>query len=167
MKSLLSICTICSAVAVSLLFCSSVFAVQHEKSTPNNRPVILLSPDQLEWRDGPKSLPEGCQYMLLSGNPNKPGLFVMRLKFPANYQLPAHHHLTFENVTVLSGEINFGLGNKLDKSQTQLFKAGSFVSFPAKVNHFAWTGDSEVVLQLNNMGPWEMIYVDPKTDPRK
>jgi hypothetical protein len=57
-------------------------------------------------------------------------------------------------------------GDKLDKRKN-LYKSGSFVSIPANEIHFGWTGDSGAIVQLNNQGPWELEFVDPKTNARK
>jgi hypothetical protein len=27
--------------------------------------------------------------------------------------------------------------------------------------------DEETIVQLNNIGPWEITYIDPKEDPRQ
>lgn len=154
-----------NSILISTLL--SVFFLTQYATASKAPPITMLTHDSIHWQAGPSSLPPGAQFALLKGDPSNPGLFAMRLKFPANYSLPAHYHLFPENVTVISGKVYFGHGNKLDKSKSKLFKDGSFVSIPPKVNHFAWTGDDEVILQLNNKGPWDIIYVDPATDPRK
>ncbi len=137
------------------------------KMAATGKASVQLKPDEIKWLDGPKSLPAGSKYALLTGNPSKPGLFTMRLKLPANYKIPAHHHLTRENVTVISGNFYFSMGDKFNKNDLKLYPEGSFVSIPTKMNHYVWTGDNEVVVQLNNMGPWEIIYVNSAKDPRK
>jgi hypothetical protein len=38
----------------------------------------------------------------VSGDPIKEGFYVVRLKMPAGYKIPAHHYPTTEYVTVLS-----------------------------------------------------------------
>jgi len=42
---------------------------------------------------------------------------------------------------------------------------GAFAVMPAAMRHYAWT-DEESVLQLHGIGPWKLIYVNPKDDPR-
>jgi quercetin dioxygenase-like cupin family protein len=128
--------------------------------------ITMIKPSQIQWKDGPKSLPKGAQYAVLAGDPSKPGLFSMRIKLPANYRVPAHFHTTTDNITVISGTVNFVYGDKLDKRKN-LYKSGSFVSIPANESHFGWTGDSGAIVQLNNQGPWELEFVDPKTNARK
>ena len=44
----------------------------------------------LKWAAGPPSLPAGVQVGVLQGDPAKEGLYVIRLKLPAGYRIPAH-----------------------------------------------------------------------------
>src|SRR6266850_1263268 len=60
-------------------------------------------PENLKWQDGPASLPPGAKIAVLDGDPNKPGPFVMRFKFPDGYRVAPHTHPKPERVTVISG----------------------------------------------------------------
>jgi uncharacterized RmlC-like cupin family protein len=99
------------------------------------------------------------------GDPSKPGLFIVRLKVPANYKIMPHSHPTDENVTIVSGSVAFGMGDKLD-TKAKAMPAGSFVSMPAKMHHFAFS-TKESVVEVSAMGPFQIDYVDPKDDPSK
>jgi len=79
---------------------------------------ILATPDTLEWQDGPPTLPPGAQVVVLEGDPAEEGPLTLRLKFPANYEVPAHTHPALEHITVLEGTFNFGMGDALDRTQT-------------------------------------------------
>ena len=61
---------------------------------------------QRRWREmGPRAAEytEGrADHAVLSGDPSKDGLYVLRLKMPANYKIAAHYHPTTEYVTVIS-----------------------------------------------------------------
>jgi quercetin dioxygenase-like cupin family protein len=92
--------------------------------------------------------------------------FTVRLKFPANYKVPAHWHNGIEHVTVLSGALNFGIGDKFDPTKTKLLSLGSVAIMPPKTNHFVWTKE-ETIAQVHGVGPWEVTYVNPADDPRK
>ena len=49
--------------------------------------------DKVQWGPAPPILPAGAQLAVLEGNPGaKKGPVVMRLKLPANYNIPAHWH---------------------------------------------------------------------------
>src|SRR5439155_145253 len=70
--------------------------------------MVMLTPDEMKWGDGPAALPPGVKIAMLEGNPAQPGAFAYRLKFPANYKVPAHTHPADEHVTVISGTFYAG-----------------------------------------------------------
>ena len=127
---------------------------------------MVPDPKTLKWAEAPPVLAKGAEMVVLSGDPTKDGPYVFRLKLPANYAIPAHHHPTTENVTVLSGTLYAGMGDKLDKTKATAFEPGGFVSMPANMNHFAWAG-TETVIQLHGVGPFVLTYVNPADDPSK
>ena len=61
---------------------------------------VPINADDVKWGPAPNILPAGAQIAIISGDPFKTGLYVVRLKFPADYKLPAHNHPTSEYVTV-------------------------------------------------------------------
>ena len=143
--------------AATLLFAASGWA-QHSDHK-------MISPSDLKWNDVP-SLPPGAKIAVIEGPMSEPAPFTVRLKFPADYQIPAHWHPAVERVTVLTGTINMGIGDKLDRQKTTPLSAGSIGIMQPKTNHFVWTQE-EVIVQLNGTGPWGVTYVNPADDPRK
>ena len=121
----------------------------------------------LKWMDGPPGLPSGGKFAVVSGDPGKAGAFTIQLKVPANYAVPAHHHPTDEHVTVLSGHTNYGMSDKLDKAKAKTLTAGHSVVMKAGMNHWVFTRGSGATLQVKGTGPFQIVYVDPKDDPRK
>lgn len=127
---------------------------------------VMVSPGDLQWSDGPPSLPAGAKFAVIEGDPKNAGLFTMRLKLPPNYRIPAHWHPADEHVTVLTGTFHMGIGDKLDVTKGRGLGVGSFAVMPAKARHFAWA-DEETVIQLHGLGPWGINYVNPADDPRR
>ncbi len=125
----------------------------------------MVLPQDLKWAAVP-SLPPGAQIAVIEGNMSQPGPFVVRLKFPANYQIPAHSHPQVERVTVISGTFHMGVGDQLDKAKSVALPPAGVMILPAQMNHFAWN-EGEVVIQLNGTGPWGVTYVNPADDPRR
>ena len=125
----------------------------------------MITPGDLKWSDVP-SLPPGAKIAVIEGPMNEAVPFTVRIRFPANYKLPAHWHPAVERVTVLSGTFNMGVGDELDAQKTTPLGTGSIAIMQPKTNHFAWTQE-ETVVQLNGVGPWGITYVNPKDDPRK
>ena len=126
---------------------------------------VMLVPADLKWADVP-SLPPGAKVAVIEGPLNDAVPFTFRLKFPANYNVPAHWHPAIEHVTVISGTFNMGIGDKLDPSKTMPLSAGSVAIMQPKTNHFAWTKE-ETIVQVHGIGPWAINYVNQTDDPRK
>jgi quercetin dioxygenase-like cupin family protein len=120
----------------------------------------------IKWGAAPPTLPKGAQIAVLAGDPSKDGPYVLRLKLPDRYVIPAHHHPTTENVTVVSGTFYAGMGDKVDQAKAAAFKPGGFASLPANMNHFAWAS-GETVVQVHGNGPFAIVYANPADDPAK
>src|SRR5262249_21262787 len=128
---------------------------------------VLLTPDQVKWGPAPEGLPPGAKVAILAGDPTKEGVpYVIRAKFPDGYQVPPHWHPVDENVTVLSGTLGMGRGDKFDKKAGKELRAGSFSKMPKTMRHFAWA-KGETVIQVHGVGPFQINYVNAKDDPRK
>jgi quercetin dioxygenase-like cupin family protein len=127
---------------------------------------MIQSLADAKWGPAPPMLPPGAQIAILAGNPMAAEPYTVRLKFPANYDIAAHSHPTDENVTVVSGTIYMGMGDKLDRKAGHAVTAGGFAQAPAKVNHFAFTKAGGATIVLHGIGPVEFKYVDPADDPR-
>jgi len=128
--------------------------------------TIMVNPGALAWKDNP-AIPKGGQVSILVGDPTKAGdVVVQRVKLPANYQVPPHTHPYAETVTVISGRVGLGMGEKFEK-KGELAKAGAFYAQPAKHAHYVWTGNEGAILQVQFVGPGGIDYVNPADDPRK
>ena len=126
---------------------------------------LIQNEHEAKWSDAPPMLPAGAKIDVVQGDPRGTGLYTARLKFPANYRIPAHSHPTDEHVTVLSGTLYVGMGDRLDPKVGTALTVGGFALMPAKMNHYAYTRKPTTIL-LHGMGPVEFIYVNPADDPR-
>ncbi|WP_245319057.1 cupin domain-containing protein [Mesorhizobium temperatum] len=128
--------------------------------------VTLLTPDKLVWKDNP-GLPKGAQTAILMGDPTKAGdVVVLRAKFPANYLVPPHTHPYAETITVISGGVGFGVGEKVEKNG-DLLNPGAFYAQPANHAHYVWTAGEEAIIEAHFVGPGGINYINPADDPRK
>jgi quercetin dioxygenase-like cupin family protein len=127
---------------------------------------VMATLNDAKWGPAPPMLPPGAQLAVLSGDPTKAAPYAVRLKFPANYAIPAHSHPGDENVTVISGELHIGMGSKLDRAAATALPPGSYALMPAGMNHFAFT-KSETTIILFGIGPVGFTYVNPADDPRQ
>lgn len=128
---------------------------------------VMVSPTDVQFAPGPETLPAGAQISVIAGDPKAKGPFTMRLKFPANYQVPPHWHSKDENITVIEGEFLMGMGDVLSESKAFVLPTGGYGKMPAKVRHFAIAGKRGAVVQVHGEGPFDIFYVNVKDDPRK
>jgi len=126
---------------------------------------VMVTADQLVWSPMP-TLPPGAQVAIIEGPLNEAVPFTIRLQLPANYEIPAHWHPWIEHATVISGRLNMGTDDKLDRSKTRPLPAGSIAVLPPNTNMFSWTGE-ETIVQIHGIGPLVIHYVNPADDPRK
>ncbi len=125
----------------------------------------MVMPGDLTWGPVP-SLPPGAQIAVIEGPMNEAVPFTIRLRFPANYVIPAHSHPAIERVTVLSGTFHMGAGDSFDRAKTHALTPGAIGIMQPGTNHYAWTAE-ETIVQLNGNGPWGITYVNPADDPRR
>ena len=119
----------------------------------------MVNANEVQWKDAPPILPS-AQISVLYGDPAKEGVFVMRLKFPANYRVPPHTHPVDEIVTVISGEFNIGMGTEFDAAQTKPYTAGALIAMAPETPHFVHT-NQETVVQISTRGPWALKFINP------
>lgn len=122
----------------------------------------------MKWIDASGAgLPAGAKMAVVSGDPSKAGDFVIRAKFPANYTVPPHSHPGDEAVKVLSaGTLTYGMGDKVNASNSGSLTKGYHVTMAAGMNH--WVSTTEPLeIQVSGKGPFAITYANPADDPRK
>src|SRR5262245_59812995 len=99
---------LCAGLAFSVgLARADAKAKEAKKSEPH-----IINPDTLKWGTS-KSLPSGAEVVGLVGDMTKKGSqFTVRLRMPDGYKIPPHFHPADEHVTVLSGSLYMGMGDK-------------------------------------------------------
>ena len=154
-----------SIIAWSCLLPASSLLAQSASNDSHSEQAKFYSPEKIEWKDGPPSLPAGAKVAVLEGDPAKEGPFVMRLLVPDGYHIPPHTHPKTERVTVILGVFYLAMDDKLDRSAAQKLTTGTYGFWPAGMKHAAWA-EGETVVQLHGIGPWIINYVNPADDPR-
>jgi quercetin dioxygenase-like cupin family protein len=126
---------------------------------------LVYSPEKIEWREGPPSFEPGARMAVLEGDPNAAGVFTMRFRVPDGFRIAPHWHPNVERVTVLSGTLRLGSGDKMSPEATMALGPGSYTSMPPGMRHFA-IAEGDTVIQLTSIGPWQINYVNREDDPR-
>ena len=125
----------------------------------------MIAANTIKWGPAPPGLPAGAQMAMISGDPSKAEPYVLRAQMPANYRIAPHWHPTTENITVLSGSVAFGMGEKFDEPSMQTLPAGGFASVPADMRH-TFMVKTAATIQVHGIGPFAITYVNPADDPR-
>lgn len=102
----------------------------------------------------------GIKIATINGDPAAAGPYTIRLSFPDGYKFPAHWHPNDENLTVLSGTFQLGMGSKPDDSKLKTYEAGDFLFMPATHPHFGGVKGATVV-QLHGQGPFAINLATP------
>jgi quercetin dioxygenase-like cupin family protein len=145
-----------------ILFMVGAVMGQQAKTSPH----VMSSPADLKWGDPPPVFQKGASFTVVSGDPGKAGLYVIRLKMPAGYKIAPHWHPTDEHVTVVSGTFAVGMGEKFDEAAMKQLPAAGYALLPAEMRHFAMA-KTEATVQVHGMGPFALTYVNPADDPSK
>ena len=126
----------------------------------------FVRPADVKWGDPPPVFAKGAHFTVISGDPSKEGLYVVRLKMPAGYKIMPHWHPTDEHVTVLSGTLALGMGDDFTAKTMTKLPAGGYAVLPANMHHYAMATTAAVV-QVHGIGPFQLTYVHPEDDPSK
>jgi hypothetical protein len=111
--------------------------------------VAYQLPNQINWT----SNPGGNQTAIMLGDPAKPGLYIVLVKWlPHNMSRP-HFHPNDRFITVLSGTWWVGTGDRFDPDSAMPMPAGSFVTHFGKQVHYDGAKDGETVLEIIGEGP--------------
>ena len=144
----------CKVTFLTLAAATTTFSVQAQSSPKD---FLVVQPDQVVWGDAPA----GVKTTVLYGDPNKPGMYVVRNIFPAGIMSTPHFHTQDRFVTVIKGTWYAGTDASWDPATTVGLPAGSMMFHPAGVVHFdgAIKGDTEI--QIIGMGPVSTTSVYP------
>lgn len=138
------------------LFAAAMAGLSVEaRAQADSRGFVRTLPSQMEWQDA-----EGAPTAILAGDPSKPGLYVMRIRFPPHVFSRPHWHSTDRHVVVLKGTWYMGIGDTFDPSKAVAVPVGGYAKHPAGAAHFDGAKDEEVELQITGMGPMTTTIVN-------
>ncbi len=145
---------------LAALIAASILAVGSSTIAKENEDFIRVTPTEVQWHDIAGG--HGAQQATLFGDPDKPGMYVVRVKFPPHLMDLPHWHPNARFVTVLEGTWYTGTGDTFDPARAVPLKPGSFMMHPAKAVHWDGSGGNEaVIVQIIGYGPGNSVPVDP------
>jgi quercetin dioxygenase-like cupin family protein len=133
--------------AVVALIASSILVT----AETDEKGFVRITPEKMEWKSpgGVGSTP----LAFLDGDPSKPGIYVLRVKFPPNVFSRPHRHKEDRHIVVLKGTWYMGTGDEFDPSKAVAMPVGSYIKHPAGEVHWDGAKDEEVELQIVGYGP--------------
>jgi hypothetical protein len=117
--------------------------------TLDSKALAYDLPSQIPWkaRDG------GSEEAILAGDPDKPGLYVVLIKWLPHHMSHPHFHPNDRFITVLSGTWWVGTGTRFDPGATVAMPSGSFVTHFGRQVHYDGAKDEATVLEIVGEGP--------------
>ena len=110
-----------------------------------------IHPQSLHWQSAP-AIPK-LQAAWVLGGENVPGPYILRVKLDKDGRIPPHTHPDVRHSTVLSGTLYVGFGTQFDEEKLVAIPSGGVYVAPAKLPHFLWAKDGDVVYQESGVAP--------------
>jgi len=146
------------AIALVVMMVSPGAARTASGDNLNPAALAYKLPDQIQWRDDPL----GIKFAVLYGDPAKPGLYVMLVRWMPGHMSRPHFHPNDRLITVISGTWWVGTGPKFEPEKTVPMPAGTFVTHFAKQIHYDGAKDAETMIEIVGEGPATMTEAEQK-----
>ena len=134
---------------------------------PNETQVTL--PDQFQWKPGMPGAPSrSVETAPVFGATDKPGLYVVLIKWHPGYMSAPHTYITDRLCFVLSGTWWVNSGETFEPTATVPVPAGGFVRRVARTPHYDGVKKGEVapaVIGIFGQAPIDFKLVDPSKPP--
>jgi quercetin dioxygenase-like cupin family protein len=112
--------------------------------------IKIQAPDQIKWVESKNG---GEATAIISGDPNKEGLYVELVKWHPHNNSRPHFHPHDRFIMVLSGTWWVGTGAHYDMGTTVPIKPGTIVTHYGNQIHYDGAKDEECTLEIVGMGP--------------
>lgn len=135
----------------------SVFGVKDAQG------FVRVAPEEIKWTPVAGGL--GAETAVIEGDPTKPGIYVIRMKFPPGVMSTPHFHPFDRHAVVLKGTWWTGTGTEFAPDKTVPLKPGAYMKHPARAAHFDGARDEETILQIVGEGPNDSTRIQPGGAP--
>ena len=137
--------------AIALAACTVTLAAMPGSAAQiDSKAVEFVTPENIKWVRNAAGTNETA---VLFGDPEKPGPYVIRLRWlPGNMSRP-HYHQNDRFFVVISGTWWLGTGETFDPDSTVPAPAGSYVIHKAKQIHYDGAKKEPAVIQVWGIGP--------------
>jgi hypothetical protein len=142
------------AASASIGYAAGVSGPVPKASALNADAIKLLIPENIKW--GPAAGLPGTDSYTVTGDPAKPGFYIVLNRFhPGNFSRP-HYHANDRHVLVLSGTWWADTGAKWDpENRTVPIKAGTYALHTGREVHYdgARAGGEPAIVAIFGEGP--------------
>jgi len=100
--------------------------------------------------------PDGGRRTTVLGDPNEPGMYVIRLTFEPGQGSRPHYHSQARYITVIEGTWWVSSGARADvydPDSMRAVEAGGFLFQPPDGHHYDMAKDEPVTVQIMGLGP--------------
>jgi hypothetical protein len=94
----------------------------------------------------------------LSGSPQKPGPYRMRVSLPPDFRDGPHSHSDTRQVSIVSGTWYFGQGDGVDPASAKKMSPGDKYVEPANAMHYTFTTTEAAVVEISGTGRSTTVY---------
>ena len=152
-------------IAIAATLAAFMVMAAHAQTT--DKPFPVVKPDDIAWKDAGK----GVKFAVISGDPSKPGPYVIRVYFPPGIMSAPHYHREDRYITVLPGTWKAGTDDSWAPQATQPLTAGTYMQHPAGAIHYDGAGTEGATVQIMGIGPSSITFLFPQVgdfgEPRK
>ena len=151
-------------VVVAILATCTALVSAQSPMKPDAQGFLRVLPEDLAWNEG-----TSMQAIVITGDPNKPGIYVLRNRFPPGVMSRPHFHDQDRFVTVIKGTwwtASGPDGDVYNPDKTVPIKTGGFMFHPAGGHHYDGAKNEEVIVQIIGMGPVTTTQIPPKPPSR-
>jgi hypothetical protein len=146
-----------AAIAIGAAFSARMLAGSASAAELDPKAVIYKMPDQIEL----KATGNGNASVVLAGEPNKTGLYVVMNRWlKGNHFSKPHFHPNDRFITVLQGTWWVGSGRKWDPNNSVPMRAGTFVTHFAKQVHWDGAKDEDALILIVGEAPASSTRVE-------
>jgi hypothetical protein len=146
-----------SFAAGFLLALPALAATQEPTQTPPNKPLLSADRKRLQPEDAYSD-----NNVLIYGDPNKAGMYIIRNHFKAGQMSRPHFHDQDRYVTVIKGTWWTGEGDKYAPETTVAIKTGGIMFHPAGYHHYDGAKQEDCIVQIMGMGPVKTTQTEVK-----
>lgn len=136
------------ALAAAACLASAIGHAQAQSAPPDPSHITFTPPKDVKWK-----VSDGSEQAVIFGDPAKPGLYGILIRWKAGHFSRPHFHNSDRYAYVISGTWWVSSSDTYDLSNTYPMPAGSVVTDLANTVHYDGAKDGDALLELVGMGP--------------